>query len=131
MTATDQIFNCFSPSVSFAFLSRLGLSLLLEVERLRGLSALLLWLHRSVCSHHIAASGLGGVCGDAGLPGRAVRGHAGPPAAAAKLPQPLHKRHEVQQRSELCRKLITHSMYLQCRTMAHSHRILPHGKYSH
>ncbi|KAA8590443.1 hypothetical protein FQN60_014377 [Etheostoma spectabile] len=50
----------------------LGFSLLLEVERIRGLPALLLRLHRAVCSGHAAAAGLCCVCGDAGLPGRDV-----------------------------------------------------------
>lgn len=72
-----------------AFLSpdhRPELALLLEVERLWGLPPLLLRLHRRVCSHHPAAAGLCGVCGDFGFAGRDVRGHAGRPAAAAEFP---------------------------------------------
>lgn len=75
---------------------RLGLALLLEVERLRGLPALLLRLHRAVRRGHVPAAGFALVRGDAGLPGRDVRGHAGPPAAAAERAQSLHQRHEVQ-----------------------------------
>lgn len=66
------------------------------MERVRGLPAHLLRLHRAVCGRHPAAAGLRHVRGDAGLLGRHVRGHAGLPTAAAKLPQLLHQRHECE-----------------------------------
>uniref|UniRef100_A0AAQ5X932 Uncharacterized protein n=1 Tax=Amphiprion ocellaris TaxID=80972 RepID=A0AAQ5X932_AMPOC len=74
----------------------LELSVLLEVECVRGLPALLLRLHRAVCSGDAAAAGLGCVRGDSGLAGSHVRGHARTPAAAAELRQPLHQRHECE-----------------------------------
>lgn len=44
---------------------------------------------------HPAAAGLRPVRGDAGFSGRDVRGHAGPPAAAAEPAESLHQGHEV------------------------------------
>lgn len=76
-------------------ISRLKLPVLLEVECVWGLPPLLFRLHRAVCCGHPAAAGLGRVCGDPGLSGRAVWSHAWRPTVAAKLPQPLHQRNEV------------------------------------
>lgn len=60
------------------------------MERLRGLSALLRWLRHAGRRPDLPAAGFGPVRGDAGLRGRHVRGHAGPPAAAAEPAEPLH-----------------------------------------
>lgn len=93
---TEDIDNKLFVCVCFVFsISRLELSLLLEVECIWGLPPVLFRLHRAVCCGHPAAAGLHRVCGDAGLTGSDVWGHARRPTAAAKFPEPLHQRNEV------------------------------------
>lgn len=75
--------------------SRPGLEPLLVVEPLPGLRAVRAGLHAGGGLRHLPPPGLGRVRGDAGLPGRLHRGHAGHAAAPLQLPEQVHGGHEV------------------------------------
>lgn len=74
---------------------RPGLDPLLVVEPLPGLRAVRAGIHAGGGLRHLPAAGLGRVRGDAGLPGRLHRGHAGHAAAPLQLPEQVHGGHEV------------------------------------
>lgn len=94
--ATDwTVFSCLYVCFVSSLVHRSGRAVFLELERFRGLSGILFWLHPDVCHCDPAVSGLGGVCGDSGIARCAVWGYAGSASATAELQQRFHPRHEV------------------------------------